>query len=109
MPSTHIRPSEDIHETSKREPVRDVDDDYDDEFLAQDSKKFGRNTLGSVASPQLMPYVYKRRFLDTQYGMRKDGDIFNIGDSAVLVDQDCDFTVKEKGYRGSEILGTIDI
>ena len=34
--------------------------------------------------------------------MRKDGDIFKIGDSAVLVDQDCNFTVKEKEFRGSE-------
>jgi len=51
-----------------------------------------------------MPYVYKRRFLDTQYGMHKDGDIFKNGDSAVLVDQDGDITIKEKEFRGSEVL-----
>jgi len=34
--------------------------------------------------------------------MRKDGDILKIGDSAVLVDQDGDFTIKEKEFRGSE-------
>jgi hypothetical protein len=33
--------------------------------------------------------------------MRKDGDIFKIGDPAVL-DQDGDITVKEKEFRGSE-------
>ena len=43
-----------------------------------------------------MPYVYKRRFLDTQYDILKDGDIFKIGDSAVVVDQDGDITIKEK-------------
>jgi hypothetical protein len=51
-----------------------------------------------------MPYVYNRLFLDTQYDMRKDRDIFKIGDSAVLVDQDGDITVKEKELRGSECL-----
>jgi hypothetical protein len=49
-----------------------------------------------------MPYVYKRRFLDTQYGIRKDGDTFNIGDSPMLVDQDGDITIKENECRGSE-------
>jgi len=89
-----MRPFEEItYETRKRQPVRNVDDDYD-EFHEEDAKKFGRQSIGSVASPHLMPYVYKRRFLDTQYGLRKEGDIFKIGDSAVL-DQDCNFTVKE--------------
>jgi len=49
-----------------------------------------------------MPYVYKRRFLDTQYGKRKDGDTFKIGDSPVLVDQDGDITIKENEFRGFE-------
>jgi hypothetical protein len=34
--------------------------------------------------------------------MRKDGGIFKIGDSSVLVDQDGDITIKEKEFRGSE-------
>ena len=49
-----------------------------------------------------MPYVYKRWFLYTQYGLRKDGDIFKIGDSAVVVDRYGDITIKEKEFRGSE-------
>ena len=32
--------------------------------------------------------------------MRKDGDIFKIGVSVVLVDQDGDITIKEKEFRG---------
>jgi len=51
-----------------------------------------------------MPYVYKRRFIDTQYGIRKDGDTFKIDDSPVLVDQDGDSTIKENEFRGSERL-----
>ena len=63
---------------------------------------FGRENLGSLASMYPMPYVYKRQFLDTQYGIRKDGDIFKIGDSAVVVYTDGDITVKE------ESMGIID-
>jgi hypothetical protein len=51
-----------------------------------------------------MPYVYKRRFLDKQYGIRKDDDTFKNGDSPVLVDQDGDITIKENDFRGSEEL-----
>jgi len=49
-----------------------------------------------------MPYVYKRRILETQYGIRKDRDIFKIGDSPVLEHQDGDITFKENEFRGSE-------
>jgi hypothetical protein len=49
-----------------------------------------------------MPYVYKRRFLDTQYGINKDGDTFKCGESPVLVDKDGDITIKENEFRGSE-------
>jgi hypothetical protein len=95
-----IRPSK---ETPKRETVReDNDDDYDDEFLEEDAQRIGRENVGSVASPYLMPYVYKRRFLDTQYDLSKDGDTFKIGDSPVLVDQDGDITIKENELRDSE-------
>ena len=55
-----------------------------------------------MANPYLMPYVYRWRFVDTYYCMRKDGDIVKIGDSAVLEDQDGDITVKETEFRGSE-------
>ena len=69
-------------------------------FLEEDAKTFGRETVGYVACRYLIPNVYIRRFLDTQYGMRKDGNIFNICDSAVLVDQDGDTTIKENEFRG---------
>jgi len=99
-----IRPSQEIKcETPKREPVRqDNDDDDDDGFLEEDVKRFGRENVGSVASPYKMPYVYKRRFIDTQYRIRKDGGTFKIGDSLMLVDQDGAITIKENEFRGSE-------
>jgi len=88
----------------KREPVREDNDDYDydDVFHEEDAKALGRENVVSVASAYLMPNVYKRRLLDTEYGIRRDGDIFNIGDSSVLVDQDGDITMKEKKFRVSE-------
>jgi len=49
-----------------------------------------------------MPYVYKQRFLDTQYGIRNDGDLFKIGDSPVVVYQDGEIAIKENEFRGSE-------
>jgi hypothetical protein len=49
-----------------------------------------------------MPYVYEREFLDTQYFIFKEGDMFKIGDSALLVDQDGDITIKVKEFRVSE-------
>ena len=100
---TDIRPSKEIiYEMPKREPVREDEDDDDDGYLEEDAKRFGRENVGSVASPYLMPYVYKRRFLDTQYGIRKDVDTFRIGDSPVVVDQDGAIAIKENEFRGSE-------
>ena len=104
---TDIRPSKQIiYETPKSEPVREDNDEHgdDDWILEEDAKRFGRENVGSVASPYLMHYVYKRRLLDTQYGIQKDGDKFKIGDSQVLVDQDGDITIKETEFRGSEVL-----
>ena len=49
--------------------------------------------MGYVGSPYLLPYVYKSRFLNTQYLVRKDGDIFKISDSVVPVDLDGDITI----------------
>ena len=48
-----------------------------------------------------MPYVYKRRFLDTTYGIRKEGDLFKNGDSVVVVDTEGDITIT---FRGSDDL-----
>ena len=54
-----------MYETPKREPVQDViaddddDDDvhYDDGFVKKEANKYGRESVGSVVSPYLMPYV----------------------------------------------------
>jgi len=51
-----------------------------------------------------MPYVYKKRFLDTQYGYRKDGDNFIIGEFSIVIDTDGDTTIKEIVFKGSNEL-----
>jgi len=49
-----------------------------------------------------MDYVNKRRFLNTQYGVRKDGDIFKIGDSSIGVDTGGDIMIKERIFKESK-------
>ena len=47
----------------------DGEDDYDDDdnFEEDEAREYGRENFGPVASPYLMPYVYNRRTIDTQY------------------------------------------
>jgi len=82
----------------------DDEDDYDedDNFVEDEARENGRENVGPVASHYMMPYVYKRRFLDTQYGVRKEGDMFMIGDYPVLVDTSGDISIKDGVFRGTE-------
>ena len=60
--------------------------------------------FGEIASPYLTPYLYNRRFLDKQYGIRRDGGTFMIGNSAVSVDETSDITINGKRFRGTKEL-----
>jgi hypothetical protein len=82
----------------KRRPD-DEDDDggVDDDDVEKDVQEYG-----PVADSYLNPYLHKRSFLDTQYGIRKEGNVFIIGDSQVSVDRDSDITVKGKHFRGTQ-------
>jgi hypothetical protein len=42
--------------------------------------------IGDTASPYLVSYIYAREFLDQQYGIRKFGDYYMVGDSNVCID-----------------------
>jgi len=42
--------------------------------------------------------------LDTQYGIRRDGDIFKIGNSNITVDNMSNITIKGKQFKGTEDL-----
>jgi len=94
------------YELPKQERVEDDDDkEYyndDDNFVEDEAREYGRENVGPLASPYLMPYVYKRRFLDTQYGVRKEGNTFMIGDFPVLVDTSGDITIKDRVFKASK-------
>jgi len=94
------------YEPPKQEHVEEDDDedDYneDDNFVEDEAREYGRENVGPVASSYLMPYVYKRRFLDTQYSVRREGDMFMIGDSPVLVDTSGDIPIKDRVFKGSK-------
>jgi len=93
------------YELPKQEEFNCVDDfEYDDEvnFVGDETRAYGRENVGPLASSYLLPYVYKRRFLDTQYGIRMDADMFMIGDSPLVVDTSGDITIKERVFKGSK-------
>jgi len=94
------------YEPPKQELVEDEDDeddyDEDDNFVEDEGHEYGRENFGPVASRYVTPYVYKRRFLDTQYGVRKDGDMFMIGDSPIIVDTSGDIKIKDRVFKGSK-------
>jgi len=60
----------------------DNNDDADDVTVKEEAQTYGRENVGNVPSP------YRRRFLDTEYGIRKNGDI----------------RIKGTVFRGKELL-----
>jgi len=53
---------------------------------------------GRVVSPP-------RRFLDTQYGIRREGEQLMIGDSPVFIDPDDNVTIREQCSEGRRRCG----
>jgi len=64
-------------------------------------RKYARKSFGPIASPYLSPYVHKSGILDADYGLRKVGDRFFIGNSDVTVDMKSDFYIKNKHFKGT--------
>ena len=59
-------------------------------------------SFGPTASPYLAPYAYDSDSLDKQYGLRKDGDKYKIGNSTVTIDEDSNIYLKDKQFKGTE-------
>lgn len=89
-----------IFETPKKKPVVEIRDDDDDE----QAKLYSRQHYGEIASPFLSPYVKDSRLLDTQYGIRRVGDNFKIGNAMVTIDNMSNITVKGKQFKGTQDL-----
>jgi len=80
-------------EPSKQERVEKDDEDEDeydedDNFVLDEAREYGRENVGPVPRPYLM--------LCTQYGFRKDGDMFMLGDSPIVFDTRGDITIKDR-------------
>jgi hypothetical protein len=69
--------------------------------VSEDVHTFATKSFGSVASPYLSPFVHKCGVLDIEYGLRKEGDKFFIGNSVVIVDANSDLYIKDKHFRGT--------
>ena len=66
-------------------------------FDVPDTKDFV--VYGEMARPFL--FSPNTRLLDTQYGIRKDGDNLEIGNSTVTVDDYSNITIRGKRYYGT--------
>ena len=83
------------------------DDNDDDAFTEEEVQTYGteedEENIGIVASP----YMKRGRFLDTQYGIRKDGELLMMCGSPVFIDTDDYIANKDTTFRGTEGLWEI--
>ena len=70
-----------------------------------ETRKYARKSFGAIASPYLSPYVHKSGILDAEYGLRKVGDEFFIGNSDVTVDENSDFISGINILKAREVSG----
>ena len=101
LPSTSSSPSGDIvFETPKKAVVKIQDDDERLQLL-------GRKHYGEMASPFLSPYLKDSKLLDTQCGIRREGDNFKIGNATVTIDNMSNLIVRGMQFKGTEYLWTL--
>ena len=107
IPSTSsTSPIIEVFETLKRHgsSVEIKDDDNYDENIDEEVRAFSRKHFGEIASPYLTPYLYNRRFLDKQYGIRRNDSIFMIGNSNESVDEMSDIAINGKWFKETKEL-----
>jgi len=76
-------------------------DDVDTGAVSEgDVHAFARKSFGEIACPYLLPYVHRSGVLDAEYGLRKVGDKFFIGNSNVTVDTNSDLCIRNKHFKG---------
>jgi len=92
LPSTS---REIVYETPKHGFIPGIDDDDNDGTEEEQTEEENVGTVGG-------PPRGSRRFLDTQYGIRTDGEHLMIGVSPVFIDTDDNFTIKGTVFRGME-------
>jgi len=101
-PKTRRRPpSMIVWVTTKQEFIHGIEEDDDEDDSVNEEESYGKEVekeeyIVTVASP--------RRFLDTQFGNRKDVEHLMVGDSPVIIDTDDNFTIKETAFKGTDSL-----
>ena len=94
-------------ETPKKGFIPGNGDDVDDDDSVKEEaySREEEENVGTVASG---PYMgRRRRFLDTQYVICKDGELSMIGVSPVFIDTDDNITIKCTAFRGTEAMWEI--
>ena len=71
-------------------------------FVVPSTSDTKDDVYGATASPFL--FSPNTRLLDTQYGIRKDGDNLKIGNSNVTVDSSSNIIIRGKQFEGIEDL-----
>jgi len=101
--------SEIIYETPKRSlDTSETEEEEEEEkekwasyISEKDVSEFSTKHFGPVARSYISSYVYRRRDLDKDFGIRKDADgTFRIGDSIVDLDPDSNVYVQVKCTKG---------
>jgi hypothetical protein len=93
----HTSPEYGTDEEDEEEGIEEEEEEEEEEV-----QHYGRENFDEVASPYLTAYVYNRRFLDKEYGIRKEEDgTFMLGNSPVTVDAQSNVIVHDKLFRGT--------
>jgi hypothetical protein len=79
----------------------DDDDDVTEVLSDGDVRTIDRNSFSAAANPYLAPFVHKRGMMNVDYGLRKVGDKFYIGNSIVTIDSGSDLYIKDKRFKGT--------
>jgi len=94
------RPTAAAYDDDDDENTGATSKDVDTGTVSEDeTRKYARKSFGEIASPYLSPYVHKSGVLDAEYGLRKVGDRFFIGNSHVTVDRYSDFYIRNKHFK----------
>ena len=97
IPSTSLGPAA-LYETPKpMSTIGEISDDYydnddgDDDFVKGDTRAFGRDNVGRIASPYILPYLSNRRRRHLVQDRRFHSDL----------DTHSDITITGKEFRGT--------
>ena len=78
LASTSATAVENVYESIPRKSIFEIDDEVvedDDDAVEEEVNAFGRKNFGELANPYLTLYFYNRRFLNKQYGIRREDNV----------------------------------